>query len=225
MTALPNVAKVLRTAIKFATGNDTAAYVRTFLQFAGVNPTVIELATLAATLLADWQDLLPYLNEDGGIDECTITDLTTPTSAEASYSNPVIGSLTNGPLGAGSACVVSEVVDRRYRGGHSRVYIADLDSGVLQTPQTFASAFIADIQAVMDGLLAVYNGGTLWSGSGATEMVQVSYFQGFTNVLYPSGRYHVIPTPRAIPLVTPIAGMLVNPVMASQRRRNLQPVG
>lgn len=225
MPALPSVNKVLRTALKWATGNDTSAYVRTFLSFTGANPTVVELAALATGILSEWQDFLTYLNEDGGLDEITITDLTSPTSAEATYSSPEIGTLTNGPLGAGSALVLSEVVDRRYRGGHSRLYIPDLDSGVLQTPQTFTSAFVGDMQTVADAVFAYYNTGGLWAGAGATAMCQVSYFEGFTNVLYPSGRYRNVPTLRAVPLVTPIAGIVVNPVMASQRRRNLQPVG
>ena len=225
MPALPNVPKVLRTALKWATGNDTSAYVRTFLSFTGVSPTVAELVTLGASILGEWQLFMEYLNEDGSLDEVTITDLTSPTSAEATFSGPLVGSLTGGPLGAGSAVVLSEVVDRRYRGGHSRLYIPDLDSEILQTPQTFSSDWVANMQTVADSVFALYNEGGLWASAGATAMCQVSYFEGFTPVLYPSGRYHNVPNLRAIPLVTPISGIVVNPVMASQRRRNLQPVG
>jgi hypothetical protein len=52
--------------------------------------------------------------------------------------------------------------------------------------------------------------------------VNVSYFSGFTNVTFPSGRIRPVPKLRSVPLVDTVTSWSTNPNVASQRRRNLQ---
>jgi hypothetical protein len=57
---------------------------------------------------------------------------------------------------------------------------------------------------------------------GTVTPVNVSFFSGFTNKTFPSGRTRPVPTPRVTPLIDPIIGSDVNPKVATQRRRNQQ---
>lgn len=56
---------------------------------------------------------------------------------------------------------------------------------------------------------------------GTVTHVNVSYFDGFTNKTFPSGRVKPVPTLRATPLVDTVLAYTANPKVASQRRRNL----
>jgi hypothetical protein len=60
------------------------------------------------------------------------------------------------------------------------------------------------------------------AGMGVMLPVNVSYFQGFHNFTFPSGRVKAIPTVRPVPVVDLINNFSVNPHVGSQRRRNLQ---
>jgi hypothetical protein len=68
-------------------------------------------------------------------------------------------------------------------------------------------AFVAAILAVSSLSITLSN------------VINISYFSGFTVFTTPSGRARNIPTPRLVPLKDPITGSLVNQKIGSQRRR------
>jgi hypothetical protein len=117
--------------------------------------------------------------------------------------------------------VIRHKINRRYRGGHPRTYLPGLAgfyvgangnwtaasmSATLTGWNTFMASCIASPPAAV----------------GTLVHVNVSYFTGFVNKMFPSGRQHPVPTVRGTPVVDTIVSESINPRPASQRRRNIQ---
>lgn len=120
------------------------------------------------------------------------------------------------------AFVVQRKIGRRYRGGHSRIYLAGLTISELDhvNPAEWDAGAVASILANWVDLEDL--GKATLVGQGRTDAmpVNISYYSGFTNVLYPSGRYHAVPTRRAVPVVDDVSSYGANPQVCSQRRRD-----
>jgi len=91
----------------------------------------------------------------------------------------------------------------------------------LATPETLTAAQIGFILAGYNAFVSAALGHVPVAAAPATE-VNVSFFQGFHNVTFPSGRQRAVPTIRVAPVVDTVIAHAVNPKVASQRRRNQQ---
>jgi hypothetical protein len=222
MPALPNVPGVVRIGLKMSYGEDIDVVNRFFVSYGGSDPTATELDTFAGVIGGDWvTNVMGNLVSTLTMESVTCTALYSSSGAEVTV--PVAGSGAAGPPGvtAGAACVVSHHIARRYRGGHPRTYLAGGPVSALNDPQTWGSVFIGSIQSDF----GTWTGNVVaagWAGAGTLAFVNVSYYFGFTNHTYPSGRVRPIPTPRLTPLVDLVSGFTVNHKLGSQRRRNLQ---
>lgn len=222
MPPLPDAVGVLRVAVLGTIGDDTDVINRFHMYYGGTPPTDAQLNTLAAAVLVAWGAYVsPMQGTSYTTNSCEIVDLSTPSSAVGSHSasNPGTRGGT-GPVPA-TCAVVQLKVARRYRGGHARMYLfAGIDTD-LASDQVYTGTFIADLTTAMTDFFAAVAGDG-WTAALLTGPVNLSYFEGFTNVLYPSGRYRAVPKLRATPLVDTIVSYGVNPNIGSQRRRNLQ---
>lgn len=227
MPALPNVPGVLRITLVQDLGEDTDVINRLFQSYTGGPPSAQALDHLASVIATAWGTLIaPDSTPDLALTGVNIEDLTSPTAAsiEHSVSPQIPGTNGGGKTGAGTAFCISNLIARRYRGGHPRTYLAGKPASALLDEQTWLAAsvnsWVSDWSTFVAGMAGTY------SGIGATYTVvgpvSVSYFAGFTNVLYPSGRYHAVPNRRGTPIVDSIFGFRGNHKVASQRRRNLQ---
>lgn len=151
----------------------------------------------------------------------TVTDLTSDVGAFGEDDTGSVGTLTPPGVPAGVALVVKSHIERRYRGGHPRQYLAGMPEANLADPNTWASGTVSGVATDYTAFRAADSSG-ITSGLTPVTDVNVSYFTGFTNHTFPSGRVRPIPNPRGTPLVDQIASFAVNPKVASQRRRNLQ---
>ena len=86
-------------------------------------------------------NLVPLLRSDKVVFTVTCTDLTSETSAQGEYSASSAGTLVGGALPASTALVVSQQTSRRFRGGHSRVYLPLGDDSKLVDDSNWESAF------------------------------------------------------------------------------------
>jgi hypothetical protein len=225
MPALPAVPKVVRADYHFSLGGDTNAMWRTFWQYSGSLNNADSLLWTASVFNAwhvasGWQSIS---SNDITLTKCETTDLSSSSAPQSVTTGATVGSRSVVPVTAGAAAVVSFKMARRYRGGHPRIYIPGLGYDYIATAQQWSSGALANIAAAFNAwALAVQAAAT--SGMGTTIQVNVSYFSGFTNVTFPSGRIRPVPKLRVGgPVVDVLTNAFVNPNVASQRRRNQQP--
>lgn len=223
MPALPNVPKVVRVDSHFQEATDPNVMVRMFLRYSGTlsladaTQWCQNIATASAAFwLANGQPTLTLVLTE-------LTDLTSPTAPQVQNSTSQSGTSSAHPLAAGTAMVIKYKIARRYRGGHPRAYLPGMSGLWLQTPTLWAAASAAGVLTDWNTFLASSVNNATIPTAGTLDHVNISYYQGFTNHTYPSGRVKAIPTPRATPLVDAITGTAVNLTPASQRRRNEQP--
>jgi hypothetical protein len=222
MPALPNVANVLRVTTFIKDNLDTTSLNRFYVSYSGTAPTATQLDTFCTGVVTGWDShMAPMYDVNSELTEVTAEDLTSPTAAVGIATGSTAGSRSGDALSAAACALISLKIARRYRGGHPRQY---LSAGVitdLSNRQQWEGSFITALTTAYEA----WNTATLllaWSGGGALAFVNVSYYEGFTPVLYPSGRYRNVPKFRtAGPITDNIEGFAVNPNVCSQRRRNL----
>lgn len=221
MPALPPVPKVIQLA--FGTENVTNNYVdinRLYVSYTGTAPSVGSLNAFAATALAAFATALaPSTGDDKVFASLEAVDLSSPTSAVSTVTGATTGALTGAILPADVAMVMSATVARRYRGGHPRSYLPVGDTTKLDDDATWASAFLTTVHTAWVGFITAV-GGSGWSGAGTVAPVNVSYYSGFHNVTFPSGRVASIPSLRVGgPLVDLITAYVARKRLGTQRRR------
>ena len=221
MPALPSVPNVLRLALKYGIGEDNAAQVRFFEQYTGATPTQAQLAALATQVASAWLTHLAVRHTpDRTLEEVTITDLTTPSSAVGVWSGANVGTSGQQPLPANIAVLESRRVVRRYRGGHCRTYWPMLGRLDMQDAQTWIGANLAGCATDLGAFNAEWEASP-WSGGTIVGPVNVSFYQGFTVHSGVTGRMRNVSTPRATALIDPVISIVLQPGIAQQRKRLL----
>lgn len=218
MPALPSAANIIKAGFKMGLGTDTDALVRLFIAFSGTTDTTKMNAV--ATVLGDaWDSWLANVHPNQvTLEEVTTEDLTSDTSPSGSATYASVGGLTGG-ISAAASVVVSSEIARRYRGGHPRSYWPAGSESKLGSAQTWSSAFITDFVTAYTGFVGACVTG--WpSGLTPAGFANVSYFHGFTNHTYPSGRTRAVPLVRGAAVIDAVEGWVVRQSVGSQRRRN-----
>jgi hypothetical protein len=224
MPALPAVPK----AVKFVLSgliNGTKPWVNAFHSGYSVGGALsaAEVLALAQVVNASWgANVAPLLTTITTLNSVVATALDSATAPVGVDGTVQTGGDADEPVAAGTAFVVQRKLSRRYRGGHSRVYIPGLPVHTLAAAAdailwdaTFAALLLdawADVEeSAFTQLIA--------DGRTDAHSTNISYFQGFTNFTFPSGRIRAISTPRVTPIVDPIVTWAFNPRPCSQRRR------
>jgi hypothetical protein len=222
MPALAPVPSVVRTIFKHTLSEDIDVVNHVFFAYTGGVPSVPDATLYNTAIDGVWDaNLMPARSADLVHTSTVSTFLDSATAPQVSHFGSTPGGGAGAILSANAAAVVQFKVARRYRGGHPRVYIAGLLQADLFDAQRFTTVFLAALQA---SWVAFRNTivGNVYGGIGISHQCNVSYFNGFTNHTFPSGRIRPIPTPRPVPLVDPVFLAGVNAKVASQRRRTLQ---
>lgn len=222
MPPLPPVASVIRVDLIMAVGSDNNARDRIFFRFTGPGPTTADLTTLSTTIANAWgTNLAPLVGPITVLTGLNITDLTSASGAQVVTTQNKPGTRAGSNMTAGISVVVKFKINRRYRGGHPRFYFPGGVVGDLATPQTWTAGYTT---AVASGFQAFITASILSppTNLGALQHENVSYFSGFTNKTFPSGRTKAVPTVRVTPVKDDIVSYSANPKLGSQRRRNLQ---
>lgn len=218
MPALPNAANIIKAGFKMGLGTDTDALVRLFIAFSGTSDTA-KMNAIAGIFASAWDTWLASVHPNQvTLEEVTTTDLSTDTSPSGSHIDGTPGTLTGG-LSAGACVVISSEIARRYRGGHPRAYWPMGSEAKLGSAQTWDPTFVTDVVTAYTGFLGALVTG--WpTGISPGAFSNVSYFHGFTNHTFPSGRTRPIPTVRGAVVIDPVTAFLVRQSVGSQRRRN-----
>jgi hypothetical protein len=214
---------VLKITTRFNIGEDLDVGTRWFFSYTGTPWTDAQAVTASASILASFVTrLIAVLGTDNKVVGVTVEDLSTPTSAFGETFATTVGTRGGTPLPAGSCCLVNHTILRRYRGGKPRTYWPLLNADDLLDPQTWKGTSINDVNVGLtlyfDDIRALAVGAVV-----ITNLVNVSYYHGFTPVLNPiTGRTRDVPTPRAVAIAPDVVQSFVcNPRVGSQRRRNL----
>lgn len=222
MPPLPPVAGVIRSSFKQSIGSDTDILNRCFWAYTG-STSQVSMGSMATELAAAWHTHMHPIQWNGtALESVECVDLASD-SAPLAFAEPgTDGSAAGPPAPAGAAAVLQFEINRRYRGGKPKMFIAGLVAANLLSGQQLEAAYIADLAeawlAVVAATLVTFSGITV-----VTEQVNVSYYEGFTNGTGPTGRARVIPTLRETPITDPVVGIAVGSNVASQRRRNQTP--
>lgn len=220
ITPLPAVPNCMKFLFQQSLGSDANILNRLFFTYTGGPPAQSDCLAFATGAATAWNtNLASRITNQLTLTSVTVTDLASSSGQTATAVVSHSGTTSSSGIPAGSCMVVHGHIARRYRGGHQRWYQSGIPESYLNTPQqwigTDVSTFSTDFAAMVTAIAALTSGTT--SGLAA---VQVSYYSGSTQVLYPSGRYHTVPTKRATGVTDLITGWTANQNVATQRRRN-----
>ena len=221
MPARPFVSKVLQITLQQLMISATRDIInRLFFQYAGTAPTDAQLDTLATAISGSWGTNLKSLyNLDHRLESVAVEDLSSATSATGIDTTSQAGTRSGATVSAAAAVVCSHSIARRYRGGHPRTYLAAGVSGDLLGVAQWNPSFLGAVATGLSTFIGDVDSAG-WTGAGGLQLVNVSYYAGFTNHTYPSGRTRPIPTLRATPVVDLVSTVVIRNSVGSQRRRN-----
>lgn len=223
MTALPAVSKVVRVDHHITQLAPSVAQFRLFFQFSGTLSSADAVTWLGNMNTAMGTFMTARINSDTKLVLMELTDLTSSTAVQVQNATSRTGGVSDTPLSAAVAMVIKQVIARRYRGGHPRIYLPGLSIGDRNTQNLWDTTHLGNVVGSMTTYINACIANTNPAAIGTISHVSVSYFQGFTNHTYPSGRVKAIPTPRGTPVIDQVVNLVGNGTLASQRRRNEQP--
>ena len=220
MAPLPPVAGVLR--VEFTIGDEASieAGSRFFLSYTGGPPNTTDLNTLATDVSTAWgSHMAPEVNDNESLHGVVITDLSSDEGAQGIWTGTINGGLTGIQLPASTCAVMNHQINRRYRGGRPRTYVrfgqTTSLAGTNEWTSGAQSAFLSCWEAWIAAIL-----GTGSLSITLANIVNVSYYSGFTAFESPSGRYRNIPKLRVDgPVVDVIQSTTTASKLGSQRRR------
>lgn len=219
MPALPLPGPVLR--VTFEQGDDASieAGSRFYLKYTGSAPSSGDLTTLATDVSAAWgTHMAGQVSSAESLHGVTIVDLASYTGAEGVWTGTVAGVRTGSALPASACAVINHSITRRYRGGRPRTYFRCGVNGDLETNNTWTTSFTGLVLTGWQAFIAEILGESPGDIT-LTDIVNISYYEGFTVFTSPSGRARNIPTPRTTPVLDNIVNSSVATKVGSQRRR------
>jgi hypothetical protein len=219
MPALPNVPKVLKMLLRFADTDDNDMMLRLFFAYAGTAPTDADLITLGAAIGNAWAArLASFWTTNQNVTEILLEDLTSSVSAAAQQVLAHPGTRAGTPVPNAVNVNLHHVIARRYRGGHPKSFLTALVDGDRADVAHWDPTTLVNLTNAWNLWMSDINA-AVWAGGTSLTPVNVSYYQGFTNFTYPSGRTRPRPTLRATPVVDQLLGFQASTKIGSQRRR------
>lgn len=194
---------------------------RFYLSYAGSAPTGANCTTLADDIEAAWvANLAPLMTENWELTSVDVLDIATDSGLSGQWNGTEAGSGGTNQIPASCAQNVEFNIARRYRGGKPRMFLppagqpALLDAGHWDSAQVTAvntgvAAFFAALEALSIGAM------------GALQHINLSYYQGFTNITNSSGRERAVPKYRATAQSDRVTGYSAKAEVGSQRRRRV----
>lgn len=216
---LPEIACV-RVRMGFNLLSGTQMGNRFYLSYSGSAPTAANCVTLGTDIASAWATRLsPYAYVNQVLAEVDVQDIATNTGAFGTAAVSHAGALTGGTLTANTAVNVEFDIARRYRGGKPRIFWPPPDDTTLASEDKWSTTFISNMNLATSEFFSDIEALTVGS-MGTLQHVNISYYQGFTNVTNSSGRTRAAPKYRSpTAKVDPVTGYACKAVVGSQRRR------
>lgn len=193
---------------------------RFYLSYAGSAPTASNCSTIGTDIANAWNtDIAPVVYQLVTLTEVDVLDIASNSGAFGTVSVSHPGQMSAGTLVANAATNVEFDLARRYRGGKPRMFLPPPDDTALASLDKYTSGFVSSVNAAVSAFFTAVEAISV-GAVGALQHVNVSYYQGFTNVTNSSGRTRAAPkyrTPTA--KVDQVTGYACKAVVGSQRRR------
>jgi hypothetical protein len=221
MPALPSVPKVIRFDLRQSYQGNVGIRNRLFISYSGTLSNA-DLTTLCNTVATSYgTNIKPLQNVQHSLIGVDGTDLTSSSAAQVVTTQSQVGTVNVGNVPDAVAAIIKFKIARRYRGGHPRFYLTGRDISQFSVTDTFTAGFISSLASGFQAWITAIETAPP-AAVGTLVHVNVSYFLGFTNKTFPSGRVHPVPTLRGTPVVDTVLSYSVNPKPGSQRRRTQQ---
>jgi hypothetical protein len=225
MPPLPSPGNVLRLHARFGPSDSNQWGIRNYFTYSGGAPTGTECTAAATQWFSEIQsNIMPLVDSNIFLTEATVIDLSSDTGNEGVHSGSQAGGDSSGKVPEDVCAVIGHTIGRRYRGGKPKTFLPPGGEGALADLKSWTSDFTSALDAAWGSMIADFLAFTT-GGLSLVNIVNVSYYHGFTVFTTPSGRARNIPTPRATPVVDDITGHTVNGTVGSQRRRRFASTG
>lgn len=220
MPALPNPpSPVVKLNVNWGIEADTLAQTVHYWGCSAA-PSATDLATFAAAAVSHGETRFQALaNDSVGMLGATARDISNDMGNEGTGGTPWVGTRGTALTPPAAAAVVSHSISRHYRGGHPRTYLPLGVSGDIALTGLWADAFVAAVDVAWGDWVADLNAAT-YGSLDIGQLINVSYYKGFTPFTEPSGRVRNRPNLRAVPVIDIITGHVTRKNIGSQRRRN-----
>lgn len=217
MPPLPSVPNVIKVVMSGTASNSAWANVIHF-SYTGAAPSVIDQGSAATAVANAWNtNISGLMNSQTVLTQVEVIDLSSSSGAAATFMTSHPGTSSVNPVPSNAAMVIRKHIARRYRGGHPKTFLVPKDSDSLFDQDSWKATYATSVSngwVSFISALIVAHGAATW-----TNEVNVSYYQGFHNVTYPSGRVASVPTLRSSPVVDVIQNYTAEIKVGSQRRR------
>lgn len=119
-----------------------------YLRYTSAAPTAANLDAAANKVYGNWAtDMAPECPSPTTLTSVTITDLTSDSAAEGSFTGSTAGTRGDDSIPANAAVLVSYPTSTRYKGGHPRNYLYVLGNADLEGAAHWSAAATAEVQA------------------------------------------------------------------------------
>lgn len=209
----------VRVRLDYQSPAGTLAGSRFYLGYTGGAPSAANCVTLATDIAAQWESHLANLcTTDWSLVEVDVLDIATDSGASGNWTGSNAGLISGSPLPDQIASNCEFEIARRYRGGKPRMFIPPATASQLNDQNNWTPAFASDIATQVGSFFAGIEALSIGS-MGTLSHVNLSYYQGFTNVTNSSGRTRAAPKYRTSAKVDTVTGYLGKQRLASQKRR------
>lgn len=221
MTALPPAPNVIAMTHQYTLEADVPAINKFYLKYSGGPPSAADLNTLSASMQTPYNtNLIPLLSSAYQINETELQDIGSATGATGLHVQGTSGARGGSVTPVNCCVLLNHLISRRYRGGKPRHYLPFLVDADLANNQHWSGTAVTSVTNGWAAYLTAITGLTAGTTT-ITGLVNVSYYQGFTNVPYGSPtKYRRVPTLRSGgPVIDAITSSAAGPRVASQRKR------
>lgn len=220
MPALPSPGAVLQVEIRVGDNASIEAGSRFFLSYSGGPPNTTDLNTLATDVANQWEtNIAPYVASAESLHGVIITDLSSATGAVGTWTGTKAGSSTGAALPSSGATVINHQISRRYRGGKPKTFLRMGTQDDMNGTNEWGSTYLTNATNEWHDFIAAILAVSTLSIT-LTNIINVSYYQGFTSVLNPvTGRTKDVAKVRTTPVKDNITNSTAATKIGSQRRR------
>lgn len=192
---------------------------RFYLSYSGSAPSGANCATLASDIASAWNtDLAGQFTPNWVLTEIDVLDIASDHGFSGQWTGSHAGTNAGPALTAQNAVNVEFGIARRYRGGKPRMFFPSASKDETVDPGHWESLFVGSMNTAVANWFTAIEALSIGS-MGTLQHVNLSYYQGYTNVEIPGRRATSIPTYRSVAKSDPVTSYITKPLIGSQRRR------
>lgn len=220
MPTPPVVPEVIRFRLTGTLQDGDAWGNRLYVLYTGSVPGAPSVLSFCESIASEWNSTWGHLLADGTLLTAVDgVDLSSTDGSGATADVSYAGGVAEGAMPNQVAANVRFDIDRRYRGGKPKAYVAGAPATAQANQSSWTTTFVNDMGTEWTAFNTAI-GAMSAGGCDLTGIVNVSFYNGFTAVKNDiTGRYRNVPTYRGSPLIDLVTSFTCDVVMGTQKRR------